>query len=380
MSIIQTENKKKKIGWLNHPWALAFFAGLLSVLFMYRNNTQEVNHYTIMQLVPNVVWTICSYISLVICIVLFIRHIFFTKKELPSYDKIEKILILVLIVLFVITCFDRIVLGLASKAWIATTAEKRPSGFIETMIYMVINSSSIWLRGIQGTFVLSLLGTVFGFVLAILLVFMRIQEPNARDSENTQLLKLIGSTFAKAYITFVRGTPMMVQVFIIYYGGFNIVRAILPDASITEINNIYGFFTAGILTVTLNTTAYIAEILRGGIESIDKGQTEAARSLGLSSWQTMMKVVFPQAVKNSIPAIGNEFIINIKDTSVLNVIGVFELMYATSTTANTYYQYLPTYVIAAIIYLILTVALTKVLGIIGKMLDAPAQKPLPSSN
>ncbi len=372
-------NGKKKIGWLSHKWALAFIGGLCSMFFIHQNNTLTVNHYTVMQLLPNVVWSVLSIAICVLCIALFIRHIFLTKKEFKAFDTNEKYIFIFLFVLFAITTFDRIILDLASKAYVAASSAQRPSGFIETMFYLVINSRKIWLKGIEGTFEISLFGTLFGFLLAILLVFLRIQEPTPRDSENTQLLKLIGSTFSKIYVTVVRGTPMMVQVFIIYYGGFNIVRSLLPNASVAEINQIYGFFTAGLVTVTLNTTAYITEILRGGIESIDKGQTEAARSLGLSAWQTMMKVVFPQAVKNSIPAIGNEFIINIKDTSVLNVIGVFELMYATSTTASTYYQYLPTYVIAAIIYLIMTLVLSRVLAIVAKKLDTAA-KPLPSSN
>ena len=376
---MNTTVKKKKIGWLSHKWALAVISGICSIIFIHQNNTLSINHYTFMHFLPNIVWTVLSVITLCLCIFLFIRHIFFTKKKVDVLDKNEKYILGFLFILFAITVLDRIVLDLASKAYIAATSTTRPSGFIETMFYLAIQSRKIWLKGIEGTFELSLFGTAFGFLLAILLVFLRIQEPTPRDSENTQLLKLIGSTFSKIYVTVVRGTPMMVQVFIIYYGGFNIVKALMPNASVAEINNVYGFFTAGLVTVTLNTTAYITEILRGGIESIDKGQTEAARSLGFSSWQTMMKVVFPQAVKNSIPAIGNEFIINIKDTSVLNVIGVFELMYATSTTASTYYQYLPTYVIAAIIYLVMTLILQKALAIIAKKLDAPA-RPLPSSN
>ena len=371
---------RKSVGWLDHKWALAFFGGILSCIFIMMQLNNEANIFNIMCFVDDNIWYVIFVVTLVISVILFIRHIFFTKKVLVKYDSIEKYLCLYLAVIFVICFFDKVILDLCSKAYIAYGATKRPDGFIETMFYLIINSRKIWLRGIIGTLELSLFGTAFGFILAILLVFMRIQVPNPRDSENMQLLKLIGSTFAKWYVTIIRGTPMMVQVFIIYYGGFNVVRFIFPDYSIAQINAIYGFFTAGLVTVTLNTTAYIEEILRGGIEAVDKGQTEASRSLGLNAWQTMMKVVFPQAVKNSIPAIGNEFIININDTSVLNVIVVFELMFATTTTASTYYQYLPTYVIAALIYLCLTIVLTRVLDWVGKKLDAPANKGLPSSN
>lgn len=371
---------RKRVGWLDHKWALAFFAGIVACIFMLMHINNEANIFNIMSFIPDIIWYVVLFVTTITSIVIFIRHIFFTKKELSRYDSVEKYLLIYLSIVFAVCFFDQIILDLSSKAYIAYIAEKRPDGFIETIFYLIIKSRKIWIKGIIGTLELSLFGTAFGFILAILLVFMRIQEPNPRDSENMQLLKLIGSTFVKLYVTVIRGTPMMVQVFIIYYGGFNVVRWLFPTYSIAQLNGIYGFFTAGLVTVTLNTTAYIEEILRGGIESIDKGQTEASRSLGLNAWQTMMKVVFPQAVKNSIPSIGNEFIINIKDTSVLNVIGVFELMFATTTTASTYYQYLPTYVIAAIIYLCLTLVLTRVLDWIGKKLDAPANKGLPSSN
>ncbi|HQQ89879.1 MAG TPA: amino acid ABC transporter permease, partial [Oscillospiraceae bacterium] len=149
--------------------------------------------------------------------------------------------------------------------------------------------------------------------------------------------------------------------------------------TITEINYVWSAFMAGLITVSLNSTAYLAEVLRGGIESIDSGQMEAARSLGMTSWQAMRKVVFPQAVKNSIPAIGNEFIINIKDSSVLSVISCFDLMFATTSVSGIYYQQLEVYCIAAIIYLILTYFSSLLMKAIAKRMDTPA-KDIPSSN
>ena len=139
-------------------------------------------------------------------------------------------------------------------------------------------------------------------------------------------------------------------------------------------------FLASAITVSLNTAAYICEVIRGSVEAIDKGQNEVARSLGLTSWQTMRKVVFPQAIRNSIPAICNEFIINIKDTSVMNVVGMSELMFMTTTIAGTYYIYLETYMITAIIYLILTIALQAIMNIFAKKMDLAVQHGVPSSN
>ena len=170
---------------------------------------------------------------------------------------------------------------------------------------------------------------------------------------------------------------MMVQALIFYYAGFGIFKS--TGMTVTEINQVWSFFISGLMTVSLNSTAYLAEVLRGGIESIDHGQTEAARSLGMSSWQTMLKVVFPQAVKNSIPAIGNEFIINIKDSSVLSVIGCMDLMYATTTVSGIYFKALETYCIAAVFYLILTYFSSLLMKSISRKLDT-AVKEIPSSN
>lgn len=159
---------------------------------------------------------------------------------------------------------------------------------------------------------------------------------------------------------------MMVQACIVYYGGFMLTRAAMPNASITEVNRTWSFFTAALITVSLNSAAYLAEVLRGGIESLDKGQREAAASLGFSRWQAMIKVIFPQAVRNCLPSIGNELINNIKGTSVLNIIGFVELMFATGSVAGFYYKYLANYLIAAIIYLFLTLTLTAILNWVMK--------------
>ncbi|WP_146752392.1 amino acid ABC transporter permease [Actinomyces sp. Z16] len=159
-------------------------------------------------------------------------------------------------------------------------------------------------------------------------------------------------------MTIFRGTPMMVQAAIVYYAGFNIVRSAMPNASITEVNQRWSFFMAALLTVSLNSAAYLVEVLRGGVGALNRGQREAAVSLGFSNWQTMIKVIFPQAVRNSLPSIGNELVNNIKGTSVLTIIGYTELMFATSSVAGFYYKYLANYLTAAVIYLILTLSLT----------------------
>ena len=255
--------------------------------------------------------------------------------------------------------------------------EKNPQGFGSSKIYMSVKSKDILLAGVWTTVRIALLGTAIAFVLSIFMVFLRIQEPDKRDNDFVKALKWLASHLSRFYIFVIRGTPMMVQALIFYYFGFNLFKR--TNMSVTEINQVWSFFISGLCTVSLNSTAYLTEVLRGGIQAIDRGQTEAARSLGMSNWQSMIKVVFPQAVKNSIPAIGNEFIINIKDSSVLSVIGVMDLMYATKSVSGIYFRSLEIYCVAAILYLILTWLSSKLLQFLGKKLDTPV-KGIPSSN
>ena len=271
----------------------------------------------------------------------------------------------------------KFVLILVDAAKKGLAAESNPLEFLPSLFYMLFKSGGMFLKGIKTTVLIALFGTAIAFVLAVLLVFLRIQTPQRQDRDIPAILKKIGALFAKVYITVIRGTPMMVQALIFYYAGFGIFKA--RGMSVGEINRIWSFFVSGLITVSLNSTAYLTEVLRGGINSIDPGQMEAARSLGLSNWQAMIGIVFPQAVKNSIPAIGNEFIINIKDSSVLSVIGCYDLMYATTTVVGIYYRALPVYCIAAVTYLILTCLSSLLMKWIGKKLDTQAQ-PLPSSN
>ncbi len=295
----------------------------------------------------------------------------------PLMLRLAWALYLCVLVCFALTLADRGLLNLIELVRQSVSAEKNPQEFFPSMIYMFWKGRNTFFYGIRTTVYIALAGTAIAFVLAILMSFMRIQTPGRRDRDWVKLLKRLCSGAASLYITVIRGTPMMVQALIIYYAGFGIFSG--SGMSITEINQVWSYFTSGLITVSLNSTAYLAEVLRGGIESIDQGQTEAARSLGMSSWQAMLKVVFPQAVKNSIPAIGNEFIINIKDSSVLSVIGCMDLMFATTSVSGIYYRSLAAYCIAAVLYLILTYLSSLLMKAIAKKLDTPA-KGIPSSN
>ena len=166
---------------------------------------------------------------------------------------------------------------------------------------------------------------------------------------------------ARVYIWIIRGTPMLVQAFIVFFGVPQIVRMFVTDFKFTAL-------TAGIITLSLNAGAYLAEIYRGGIMAVPKGQTEAARSLGLSQGQAMRKVVLPQAIKFSIPSLVNQFIITIKDTSILSAIGMAELVNKAKTYVGSTYTFFETYLVVAAMYLVIISILMIISNYIEKKL------------
>lgn len=219
--------------------------------------------------------------------------------------------------------------------------------------------------GIGTTLYLALIGTTVGFIIAVFFSLLVTLKIYPEDSKLTRFFKKLGRGFVKVYVTILRGTPMMVQAMIVYWGVRSFIR--------------WDYLVAALVVVSLNTTAYLTEVLRGGIESIDKGQHEAGLSLGLTNYQTMMNVIFPQAIKNSMAAIGNEFVINIKDTSVLSIILVVDLFRVAQLAQGRYAAGFEPYIIVAIIYLILTLSVTTILKRVSKVLDVPVAE-LPSSN
>ena len=265
---------------------------------------------------------------------------------------------------------DRAVMGFASAWSAAAAAKSMPDDMLTQVLYMFQQGKQTYLTGIATTIELAVFGTVIAFFLAILLVAVRIMEIDRSDNDAVRFAKKVGVGFAKFYSTVVRGTPMLVQGVIIYYLGFGVVSSF--GMSITEVNAIWSRFIAGLVVVSLNSTAYMMEVLRGGIESVDPGQMEAARSLGMSQWQAMLKVVFPQGIKYAIPGLSNELVINIKDSSVLSVIGVFDLAFAASTVAGIYYKQLNAYLVAAVFYLIMTAVASWLLGLFAKRMNVAA--------
>lgn len=297
----------------------------------------------------------------------------------PGARRVLRLGSYVIWVLAIVLFVDRAVMGFAS-AWTAAAASSGmpQDDMLTQILYMFQQGYATYLQGILTTIELAVFGTAIAFVLAMLLVFVRIQHIDRPDNDFVRFWKKVGVGFAKVYSTVVRGTPMLVQGVIIYYAGFGLFSG--SGMSVSEINAVWSRFIAGLVVISLNSTAYMMEVLRGGIESVDKGQMEAARSLGLSQWQAMVKVVFPQGIRYAIPGLSNELVINIKDSSVLSVIGVFDLAFAASTIAGIYYKQLNAYLVIAVFYLIMTATASWLLGKLAKRLDAKTEPVLGVSN
>jgi len=229
-------------------------------------------------------------------------------------------------------------------------------GWIELFIR---EYGQLFLIGARTTLLLTVVGTIIGFVIGLLVAIVRTIPCEKKDPLIKRLLLGVVKTVMVGYIELFRATPMMVQAMLIFY-GLSFIGINIP------------VMTAGFLIISINTGAYMAEIIRGGIISVDKGQTEGAQSIGMTHWQTMMTVVLPQAVRNILPAIGNEFIINVKDSGVLSVISVTELFFQTKSAAGTYMQYFPAFSITCAIYLVMTLIITRLLRILEKRLDGPS--------
>ena len=213
-----------------------------------------------------------------------------------------------------------------------------------------------FLLGIRTTLIVALSGTMIGLCIGLLVGGVRAIKLDKTASNFNKVLKKVIDTILKVYIEVFRGTPMMVQAVFIYYLVYtNIVR--------------WDKMVAAIFIISINTGAYMAEIVRSGIQAVDVGQNEAARSLGMSSMQTMMSVILPQAIKNAFPAIGNELIVNIKDSSVLMIISITELMFQSNSIAGTTYRFTETYFVTAMIYLMLTTISSIILNAIEKRMN-----------
>ncbi|QAT40628.1 amino acid ABC transporter permease [Clostridium sp. JN-9] len=228
---------------------------------------------------------------------------------------------------------------------------------LDWIIKILSSDWQMFLRGAGMTLLISMIGTVLGFILGLMIGVVR-TIPIPEKGIKRVILKII-NVILSVYIEIFRGTPMIVQAMVIFYGS--------AMAFGIDMNRLY----AAILIVSVNTGAYMSEIVRGGIVSIDKGQFEAAEAIGMNHFQTMTNVILPQAVRNILPATGNEFVINIKDTSVLNVISVTELYFETKSVAGNNFRYFESFFIASVLYFIMTFTVTRILRHFERKLDGP---------
>ncbi len=215
----------------------------------------------------------------------------------------------------------------------------------------------MFIRGAGVTLYISIIGTVLGFIIGLLVGIIR-TIPEPQKGAKKVIFKVV-NVILSIYVEIFRGTPMIVQAMVIYYGS--------ALAFGVDMDRLF----AAIFIVSINTGAYMSEIFRGGIVSIDKGQFEAAEAIGMNHIQTMNNIILPQVIRNILPATGNEFVINIKDTSVLNVISVTELYFQTKTISGNNFRYFESFFIASIIYFVMTFTVTRILRFIERKIDGP---------
>ena len=228
--------------------------------------------------------------------------------------------------------------------------------FIREVLAIVRQYYSYLLSGVGYTMLIALVGTIAGFLIGLLTGVVR-TAPMSKNGFVRALHKILNAIIA-VYIEVFRGTPMMVQAMVIYWG-----YAFANDGTTLPL------IPAGLFIVSINTGAYMAEIVRGGIISVDKGQLEGAYSVGMTHAQAMNRVIIPQVLRNILPSISNEFVINIKDTSVLNVIGVTELYYMAGVIKRINLQTFQTYAVICVLYFILTFTVTRLLRLLERKLE-----------
>lgn len=200
-------------------------------------------------------------------------------------------------------------------------------------------------EGLKWTLLVAVLAVVFGVILGSILCFMK--------RSKFSIFKII----AAIYIEIVRGTPVLLQIYVVYFG-------------LNTFGIRFDTLTSAVIALSVNSAAYVAEIIRSGIDAVDKGQMEAARSLGMSQRMSMQYIVLPQAIKNILPAIGNEFVAVIKESSMASVIGVTEIMYASKVVTGATYRSMEPLMVAAVFYFVLTFTLGRLMGYLERRLKA----------
>ena len=232
-----------------------------------------------------------------------------------------------------------------------------PETFWGRIQYLLQQYGASFLSGAGNTMIIAIVGTFLGCLIGFIVGIIQTIPVDKRDSAVKKTLVGFLKFIMACYVEFFRGTPMMAQAMFIYYG-------MLPLLGLN-----LSMWQAAYFILSINTGAYMAETVRGGILSIDPGQTEGAKAIGMTHVQTMLYVILPQALRNIMPQIGNNLIINIKDSCVLSVIGVAELLYKTKSAAGALYMNFETYTITMIVYFIMTFTCSRILRWLENRMD-----------
>ncbi len=232
-----------------------------------------------------------------------------------------------------------------------------PQDYWGRIVYILQTRGMSYLDGAKNTMIIAVISTLIGCIIGFAVGIVQTIPVSKKDNIVKRAVLFVVRLILNIYVEVFRGTPMMAQAMFIYFGS----------AAVFNINMSMWF--AAFFIVSINTGAYMAETVRGGILSIDPGQTEGAKAIGMTHVQTMLHVILPQALRNIMPQIGNNLIINIKDTCVLSVIGIVELFYATKSVAGALYTYFEAFTIAMVMYFVLTFACSRLLRLWEKKLD-----------
>lgn len=246
-------------------------------------------------------------------------------------------------------------------------AASLPSDFIGRIGFVIEQYGTSLLKGAGTTLLIAIVGTFIGCIIGFIVGIIQTIPVGPHDSIAKKIILKIVKIILRIYVEVFRGTPMMVQAMFIYYGAM-------------MVNIHMSMWTAAFFIVSINTGAYMAETVRGGIFSVPLGQTEGAKAIGMTHLQTMTSVVLPQALRNIMPQIGNNLIINIKDTCVLSVIGTVELFFTSKSVSGTYYIYFEVFTVTMVMYLIMTLFFSWLLRLVEKKMDGPTEYDLATTD
>lgn len=242
---------------------------------------------------------------------------------------------------------------------LAAISTSLPEDFFGRILFILDNYGGSLLKGAGTTLLIAFVGTIVGCIIGFIVGIIQSIPIYSTDSVAKKVVLRVVKVILKIYVEVFRGTPMMVQGMFIFYGAMLVLG----------INMI--IFVAAFVIVSINTGAYMAETVRGGMISVPIGQTEGAKAIGMTHFQTMVSVIMPQALRNIMPQIGNNLIINIKDTCVLSAIGVSELFFTSKSVSGTYYIYFEVFTVTMAMYLIMTLFFSWILRVLERRMDGP---------